>query len=637
MIESDAFSGVTATAGYPHNRFWVAADLQNYGGSLTWVMNDVVHDGECGPGLRWVITDAGVLDIYGMGRMYNYDDPAEPEGTLAPWTDMSAEITSIHIGRWVRSIGSYAFAACENASELSLLAGIPAISDTTFSGRQMTVTYPAGELSYTAETMKDYGGTLTWVAVDITRETLAAGTCGDNLRWVLYEDGELVISGEGEMDYYSEGSAPWYEYASKIKAATLGSGVISIGSNAFANCGRMAVLSLPEGLTRIGYSAFSNCARLDGVVLPDSLTEIGYGAFYRCSSLTAIRIPAGITSLRDALFEQCSNLQTVELPDGLETIESCVFANTAIQDIQLPESVTSIGGSAFCECRQLNSVRLGDNVEILDAWAFSYCFNLQEIKLSAKLKTIHDHTFNDCYNLREITIPAEVVSIQNCAFSSNSNLQTIRFEGSAPSIDANVFEGVTATVYYPAEKDWTAADRRDYGGNLTWVGSHVVNYDANTGEGAPLEQIKYPGEELLLSDVIPTHGRYRFIGWNEQADAAGVTYMPNEAYTKEESMTLYAIWALPDFILPSALTVIDSEAFAGGAFRFVMLPERVTALHNRAFADCPALSVVCFTGSETVIDENAFGDRTKLTVLGPRDSTAEAFAAAHSFDFVPLA
>ncbi len=67
------------------------------------------------------------------------------------------------------------------------------------------------------------------------RTVIDSGICGlqgDNLAWTLYDDGELVISGEGEMDWYvpfnGEKLAPWNDYYDKIKVITLEEGVTSI-------------------------------------------------------------------------------------------------------------------------------------------------------------------------------------------------------------------------------------------------------------------------------------------------------------------------------------------------------------------------------------------------------------------------
>lgn len=74
------------------------------------------------------------------------------------------------------------------------------------------------------------------------RAVVDSGFCGadeENLSWTLYDDGELVISGEGKMDWYYVDSPtnpklpPWYGYYDKIDAVIVTEGVTSIGHHAF--------------------------------------------------------------------------------------------------------------------------------------------------------------------------------------------------------------------------------------------------------------------------------------------------------------------------------------------------------------------------------------------------------------------
>lgn len=72
------------------------------------------------------------------------------------------------------------------------------------------------------------------------RTIIDSGFCGnqgENLTWTLYDDGELVISGEGKMNWYRIDSNPkypgWFEYYDKIDVITVKEGVTEIGSDAF--------------------------------------------------------------------------------------------------------------------------------------------------------------------------------------------------------------------------------------------------------------------------------------------------------------------------------------------------------------------------------------------------------------------
>mgnify|MGYP001754703003 FL=1 len=75
-----------------------------------------------------------------------------------------------------------------------------------------------------------------------------SGTTGP-LSWNYNETSkELTITGNGAMPNYDYGAAPWQEYQEGIETVNVGSGVTSIGNNAFCNCIYMTTLSLPAGM-----------------------------------------------------------------------------------------------------------------------------------------------------------------------------------------------------------------------------------------------------------------------------------------------------------------------------------------------------------------------------------------------------
>ena len=133
--------------------------------------------------------------------------------------------------------------------------------------------------------------------------------------------------------------------------------------------------------------------------------------------------------------------------------------------------------------------------------------------------------------------------------------------------------------------------------------------------------------ELARDDAV-------FKGWAESRDAeSGVL----GEYTPTKNVTLYALWHRADFVLPASLNTIESEAFTGGAFTYVFIPETVERIDGNAFASCPKLAYAQFAGADTVIDPAAFNGVNGLTIIAPGGSTAEAYASAHGFDFVPAA
>ena len=95
----------------------------------------------------------------------------------------------------------------------------------------------------------------------------------------------------------------------------------------------------------------------------------------------------------------------------------------------------------------------------------------------------------------------------------------------------------------------------------------------------------------------------------------------------------HSIASDPDLILPSFLTTIEDEAFAGGAFKYVMLPEGAKTIGWHAFVNCPNLLYIYIPEGIESIDAHAFDGADRLTIIGVPGSSAESFAQLHGFAF----
>ena len=163
---------------------------------------------------------------------------------------------------------------------------------------------------------------------------------------------------------------------------------------------------------------------------------------------------------------------------------------------------------------------------------------------------------------------------------------------------------------------------------------YVVSYDANGGNAAPEAQVKGYGGKLVLSADVPTREGFVFLGWATSPDSRIPEYQPGDIYAMDADLTLYAIWLMPDFILPAGLVRVEDEAFVGGAFRYVFLPDGTQEIGRRAFANCPNLEYVRIP-EEVEIAEDAFDGVKGLTIYGLTGGSTETYAAAHNFDFIP--
>ncbi len=357
-------------------------------------------------------------------------------------------------------------------------------------------------------------------------DSLPHGTCGDNLTWVLTEDGTLTISGNGYMDelYMEEENViycPWGTLQDQVRRVVVKPGVRSIGSAAFYRHSNLTSVSLPEGLESIGWSAFYDCPNLTSVYLsegllhigdhafaycealptlsiPDGTLTIGKEALYNCYSLTTLDVPDSVTAIGDYAFMGCLGVTDLNIPDAITRIGDYTYACCGITSAEIPEGVTEIGEYAFWGCEQMEqltipntvtrigsnafracvslvSVTIPDSVERIESEAFAICEGLEEINLGNGITSIETRAFYDCVKLQSVTFPKSLTYLADHAFEWCPSLKTITFQGSAPEVgEEPVIPYASITIFYPAnDPTWTEAEMQKYGVNKTWV-SHDV-------------------------------------------------------------------------------------------------------------------------------------------------------------------
>lgn len=74
--------------------------------------------------------------------------------------------------------------------------------------------------------------------------------------------------------------------------------------------------------------------------------------------------------------------------------------------------------------------------------------------------------------------------------------------------------------------------------------TYEVKYDVNGGGNTPASQTKTEDVTLILTSTIPTRYGYTFRGWATTSTATTADYQAGGSYTANESVTLYAVWAI---------------------------------------------------------------------------------------------
>ena len=212
---------------------------------------------------------------------------------------------------------------------------------------------------------------------------------------------------------------------------------MSIHSEAFCRCVRLATLSFPVGLKMLDVGAFAECSSLENVKVPDSCDIMVEDVFFGCQSLRSIYIGTigrhGDGRLISA-FRNCPALEKISVhPDN----PAYAVYNGALYYKDLKAIVRCPAG--------LDSTMfvVRDGVKVVCPFAFAGC-QFKEIILPASLVGIGQGAFSDCTKLVSVNIPSGVSVIDDYAFWGSTNLVFAVINGNEmPSLGTNAFPACT--------------------------------------------------------------------------------------------------------------------------------------------------------------------------------------------------
>lgn len=208
---------------------------------------------------------------------------------------------------------------------------------------------------------------------------VTSGNCGDGIAWTLFDDGELIIGGNGAIADYGSYTL-WGGHNSDIKKVVIENGITKIGNKAFYDCVNLKKVEISDSVTDIGEMAFCFCTELDGVVIPDSVSGIGESAFASCTNLKNLTIANGVRNIGDFAFYGCISLDGVIIPDGVITIgEGAFYSCWSLKSVVIPDGISSIEKETFKDCSGLTSVTIPDSVISIEKAAFDNCNKFTDV------------------------------------------------------------------------------------------------------------------------------------------------------------------------------------------------------------------------------------------------------------------
>lgn len=328
---------------------------------------NVIETETFGSNLEWFLYDNGKLEISGTSSIPDFSNASEQ-----PWSHIRTSITTITINSGVTSIGKSAFANCENLADITIPESVTSIGNTAFYGCTAletitilpTVTTIGNYAFEGCEVLEIHGYTdstaeLYALENDITFVSLgtAIQKCGENTTWTLKPNGELFISGIGDMydyictwdiDGYSSDS-PWFNVREKITKVIIDDNVESIGKYAFVDCNNITQVKFGKNLKTIRDNAFTDCNGITEIIFNSSLETIGSNGFWGLRSLKSLVIPDSVTTMGDGAFKYCRKLESITIGKSITHIGASTFYYCNLKTVIIGENVTSIDNSAFDE------------------------------------------------------------------------------------------------------------------------------------------------------------------------------------------------------------------------------------------------------------------------------------------------
>ncbi len=299
--------------------------------------------------------------------------------------------------------------------------------------------YPDGTYTICGEscTLQD-AAIISWENENI----LSIGFAGDDIGYVVYQDGSMYMEGTGVMwNFTSAGNTPWgaiHEHG--ITTVTIGDGITSIGVDAFQMCYELVSVTTTDSITRIRGNSFYGCSSLESVYISENVTAITDNAFNNTPDTLVLSV--GYDSYAKQFAEEhglnyverepvpvkkndtytVDEIQYLVTSASKKTVSVKNPAKSTITSIKVPATVkihgvsyqvTAIESNAFSTCSKLKTVSGGANVTTIKSNAFNGCVKLTTVTGFAQVTKIASQAFQNCVKLKQIGGKTDVVTLKS--------------------------------------------------------------------------------------------------------------------------------------------------------------------------------------------------------------------------------
>ncbi|MDE6523550.1 MAG: leucine-rich repeat protein [Muribaculaceae bacterium] len=464
-------------------------------------------------------------------------------------------ISSIDNLASVETIGKYAFAECQQLSEVTFKEGLKEINSHAF---------------YNCDNL---------LSVSLPASLAAIGE---------YAFAECSILSEATLaDGLREINSHAFYRCRNLLTITLPASLATIGENSFGYCTKLASVSIPDATTTIGNRAFESCSSLKEVTLPEGLKKLGSKSFAN-SGLTSIFVPGSVKEIESEAFYECSNLSSATLSEGLEILGSRSFSYCGLKTVSIPSSLKVIEERAFYACKSLSLVNFEEGLNLIKADAFSYTA-IDSINIPSSVKEISDRAFSST-ELTKIELHEGLEIIGTHAFCGDGKNDSLYIPSTVKTIYDKAFE-----LYKPSKINisdlaaWCRIDFFSISSNpLSLCGKLYLN-------GEELTTLNIP-EEI---EVIKPYTFYGFTSLQEVNFPSGLNTIGSASFCGSINLTSLS--------LPDSIETIGDSAFSGcDNLSSISFGNGLKTIMKHAFSGCNKLSSISLCDGLKTIENYSF-------------------------------
>lgn len=355
-----------------------------------------------------------------------------------------------------------------------------------------------------------------------------------------------------------------------------------IEKNAFSGKENIQKLSIGNNVETIDEYAFSSCHGIENIVFGNKVRTIGKNAFSGCTSITKLQLPDSVVNINDNAFGNCTGITRIFIPKNVYSMFSGTFhpfrGCIAVDSIEVDSDnadyksennclLKKDGTRLYVACK--NSGQIPQSVTTICKYAFSGIDTLTAVVIPEGVRLIENGAFRDCVSLAQVNIPSSVTSIYDEAFA-NTGLVDFVIPNNVTNLGKNMFLECSKLK------------------NVTLPSAFRIFYSTWFVNCPQLESIRIGGE-------------------HEDFMSAG-----NNLLSKDGTALVFGV---KDSQVPSSVTVIASNAYAGRGIESIVIPNGVQEFESQAFWQCKNLTTINIPKSLTKIGSSTFKACEKLATI----------------------